>query len=465
VDRVLGRIRSFVDDLRFEALPPEVVHAAKRIVIDSVGCALGAYDSEPVQIGRRLASREPVAGGSTVIGSLLRTTPELAAYCNGTMIRYLDYNDSYSGAGGGGHPSDFLAAVLSAAELRRADGRAVITGLVAAYDVYCRMTDAVALNTTPWDYYRTMGAMASAAAAAKVLGLPASQLANAISIGIVPNSAVFETAVGEVSMWKACASGNAARNGVFAAILAAEGVTGPPAPFEGRMGFLAAVDRKIDPPQFGGDGHRFAILESGIKRYPSGSWSQTAIDAALQIRSMDVRPDDISAIEIGVHPIARQMMAGDGEKWRPTTREGADHSLPFVVSVALLTGDVTPLDFTRYLGDPGTQRLMAKVRVVADEDCAALFPEAKATRVTVTTTAGQPHAATVRYHLGHERNPVSDEDLQRKFRAQAMAVQSPESVDRFLERVWELDAMKEISQLLALTAVRADALERTAHCR
>lgn len=463
MDRVLERITSFVEELRFEALPAEVVHAAKRTVIDSVGCAIGAYDAEPVRIGRRLALREPMATGSTLIGSLERTTPELAAYCNATMIRYLDYNDSYSGAGGGGHPSDFLAAVLSAAELGRADGRAVITGLVAAYDVYCRMTDAVALNTTPWDYYRTMGAMASAAAAAKVLGLPTSKLANAISLGIVPNSAVFETAVGEVSMWKACASGNAARNGVFAAILAAEGITAPPAPFEGRMGFLPAVDREIEPPRFGGEERRFAILECGIKRYPSGSWSQTAIDAALEIRALGVAAGDITSIEVGVHPIAKQMMAGDKEKWRPTTRESADHSLPFVVSVALLTGDVSPLSFTEYLTDPVVGDLMSALTVVEDHDCAAMFPEAKASRVMVTTKAGKRQTATVRYHLGHEKNPLSDQDLERKFRAQSTNVQKPEATDRLLKRLWQLDAVNDIADLVELTGVHPPVPERAAH--
>lgn len=452
MDRILQGLASYASELRYEDIPPEVRHAAKRAIIDALGCAIGAYDSEPARIGRELAEATRVERGSTVIGSLQRTTPELAAFCNGAMIRHLDYNDNYWGPGGGGHPSDFLAAVLSSAELGHADGRGLITGLVVTYELFCRMVDEAMLATTAWDYYITIGALASAAGAAKVLDLQVDGIANAISLGIVANCALFETRVGDISTWKAGASGNAARNGVFAARVAAAGGTGPSHVFDGRKGFDAAFGRQIRLPNLGGAERGFAILECSIKRYPCGSFSQTAVDAAFQLRSAIGPINEIVSVEVGTHTIAKMVM-GDPEKWHPTSRETADHSLPYVVGIALLNGEVTIESFTKYLDDQRLAALMPKISVVVDDESERALPELSASRITIDTRSHGTHEVSVLYHLGHPRNPISDEDLEKKFVDQASTRLGPKQTRRLLDLLWRLEDVGDVADIVANTRV------------
>src|SRR5919202_1221091 len=188
----------------FACVPPEVVHQAKRLMIDTIGCALGGYWGEPARIARDLAatvrSSEPV----TVIGSGERTSVDLATFANGVMIRFLDFNDGYTSTGESGHPSDSIAAVLSGAELRRRSGADAIAATVLAYEVFCRVCDEVDLKPLGFDHV-TVGAMASTAAAAKLLGLSEAEIAQAFNLGVAPNIALYQTRIGNVSMWKGCA--------------------------------------------------------------------------------------------------------------------------------------------------------------------------------------------------------------------------------------------------------------------
>lgn len=454
MDRMLSHLSAYTSRLSYADLPREVVHAVKRVVIDSLGCAMGAYGSEPARIARRLAHAARVPHGVTVMGSGDKTTPELAAFANGVMVRYLDYNDTFTAAGGAGHPSDYVPAVLAAAELAGADGRRVITGIVLAYEMFCRMIDAAALGMERWDHV-TIGVLASAAAAASAAGLTESQIANAISLAVVPNVALQETRFGDLSMWKGCAAPNACRNGVFAVLLAAEGMSGPPAPYEGRAGFWKAVSGRFDPPVLGGPDRPFAITESHLKLYPAGFFSQTAVDAAREVRSKLVAVDDISDVEIETFPFGCQVMAGDEEKWHPTTRESADHSLPYVVSVALLYGDLKVQHFDdQCLHDPKLLALLRKVKVRESAECTAAWPEAAMSRINVTTNGGARSSAAVKYHRGHAKNPMSDAEVAAKFLSQAREVLPARQAQALLEAAWRLDDLGHVADLLRLTRSR-----------
>ena len=226
-----------------ESLPPEVVHQAKRLIVDTVGCALGGYWSEPARIAREIASTVRSSEPVTVIGSGEHTSLDLATFANGVMIRFLDFNDGYTSTGESGHPSDSIAAVLTTSELRRCSGREAIVATVLAYEVFCRVCDEVDLKPLGFDHV-TVGAMASTAAAARLLGLAEAEIAQAFNLGIAPNVALYQTRIGHVSMWKGCAYANASRNAVFAAMLASRGMTGPSPVFEGVGGYFKAVTRK-----------------------------------------------------------------------------------------------------------------------------------------------------------------------------------------------------------------------------
>src|SRR6476660_867000 len=240
---LVDRLSRYTKALSYDDLPPEVVQQAKRLIVDTVGCALGGFWGEPARIVRDIAatvrSSEPVS----VIGSGERTSVDLATFANGVAIRYLDYNDGYTSTGESGHPSDSIAAVLSTAELRRRSGREIIAATVLAYEVFCRVCDAVDLKPLGFDHV-TVGGMASTAAAARLLGLGEAETAQALNLGIAPNVALYQTRIGNVSMWKGCAYANASRNAVFAALLAERGMTGPSPIFEGVGGYFKAVTRK-----------------------------------------------------------------------------------------------------------------------------------------------------------------------------------------------------------------------------
>ncbi|MGH7861573.1 MAG: MmgE/PrpD family protein [Candidatus Dormibacteraceae bacterium] len=453
-DSVLDRLADIVCDLQFGRLPAEAIHAAKRSLIDALGCAYGAYQSEPATIARRMASTI-VPSGASVIGTAHRTSPEMAAFANGVMFRYLDFNDSYVSAGGGGHPSDYDAAVLAAAEQGGLTGQDVIAGIVSAYELHGQLTDATKFGTDRWDYV-TLGVIAAAGGAARAMNLPRERIKHAISIAIVGNIALLESRRGNLSMWKGCASANACRNGLFAALLAREGLTGPPRPFEGRNGFEAMVSgplSSLDPPAT----DNLAILRCHFKRFPAGFFSQTAIDAALELRPrLLAMLDDIEEVVVSTFPFGLQAMASP-EKWRPTTRETADHSLPYVVASALTHGELTMATFDReHLADPRTRALMDRLKVVVDPECERDFPDRTLNKLAVKVSDGTVYRAAVAQHRGHRANPMSDADIEAKFRSQAEDHIGPSRADQLLGAVWRLEEAHDLSSLMALTSVMGE---------
>ena len=212
-------------DLDYSHLPPETIHETKRRIIDSMGCAMGGFASEPAKIARHMAATTTSTLPSRVLGSGERTSPEMAAFTNTVMVRYLDFNDTFASPGAG-HPSDMLPAVLAVADPWRASGKEVIIATVLAYEIYGRIADQVALGERGWDQ-GIFAVLGSACAAGKVVGLSQLQMAHAISLAIVPNLPLNQTRVGELGMWKGCATAAATRNGVFAAITSSRGHGGP----------------------------------------------------------------------------------------------------------------------------------------------------------------------------------------------------------------------------------------------
>ena len=438
--------------LSFEALPRDVVHTAKRLIVDTVGCALGGYWSEPARIARDLAatvrSSEPV----TVIGSGERTSVDLATFANGVMIRFLDFNDGYTSTGESGHPSDSIAAVLSTAELRRRSGRETIAATVLAYEVFCRICDQADLKPLGFDHV-TVGGIASTAAAARLLGLRREEIEQALNLGIAPNVALYQTRIGNVSMWKGCAYANASRNAVFAAMLASRGMTGPSPVFEGVGGYFKAVTRKpFHLDAWGGATHPYKILEASIKRFPLGQYSQTVVEAALRLREKIGSAESIAEIRIETVTTAIRLMAGDADKWEPATRESADHSMPYTVAVALLHGEVEEKHFgERYLRNPDIRALTRLVKVKATEEADRRMPEAMLCRMQIVLDGGATHETVVEYHKGHWKNPMSDDEVEAKFRRLAAEVLKPEQIERLLEKLWTLEELPNAGEIVRLT--------------
>ena len=443
------QLADFTVGLKFDDLPAPVVHEVKRRVIDSMGCALGAMNAQPCNIARRVASTfsVPAGRGATLLGTRHQAPPDWAAFANGCLVRYLDYNDTYLSKEPA-HPSDNIPAAMAVAEVERANGRDLITAIALAYEVQCRLCDAASLRARGWDHV-TYGAFSTALAAARLMTLDAERVRHALGIAGVASAALRQSRVGELSHWKGCAFANAARHGVFAALLARAGMTGPAPIFEGEKGFEKLVsgplrDVKLPAADSGLRPDDFMILKTSIKFWPAEYHSQSAIEAALKLRRQISGPAEIDSVLVQSHDAAVDIIGSEPEKWRPTSRETADHSLPYIVAAALADGEVTARQFApERFTDPKLLAVAERVKVERHTELSARYPEAVGNIVTVRLANGRAFSERVDYPHGHSRNPLADGEVETKFHNLADPVLGPERADAVLHRLWRLDEARE----------------------
>ncbi len=447
------RLAAYAHGLTFEKLTREAVHEAKRRFIDSFATAVGAMPSEAYQIARRCALRVSGDPAASILGGG-RTSPEWATFVNGLLIRYLDFNDTYLSKEPA-HPSDNLAPVLAVGEAVGARGRDLITAAVLAYEIQCRFCDAASLRKYGVDHV-TYGAISSAVAAAKLMRLDPAKTVHAVGIAGVCNVALRQTRSGELSEWKGCAFANAARNGVFAATLAAEGLTGPAPIFEGDLGFFNLVTRgPFAPAPFGaepGNADGFMINKTYIKYWPAEYHSQSAIDAAIQLRTQlggDV--SRVTQIDIYTFEASYNIIGKYKEAWAPKTRETADHSLPYCTAAALFDGDVTLATFDEpRFTDPKLVAFTAKVKVHLDDALTARYPAGIPNRIILTLDDGRTLAKEVEFPRGHAGNPMSDAEVERKFRTLVEPKYGKPRADAVLARCWDLENLTSVAELIRL---------------
>ena len=453
-DSTVERLASYSSSLEYEDLPQEVAHQTKRLIIDSLGCGLGAFNTEPSKSLRDMASIFSSNISATVLGTRLRTTPDFAAFTNGTMVRYLDFNDSYGGKDTA-HPSDNIPIVMAAAEAYSSSGKDLITGIVLAYEVQSAWADTFRLiDGGPWDQ-AVYAAISTPVGVGKVMGLTEDQLSQAIRLSVVQGLAFLEARRGQISHWKACAVPNSGRNGIFAAMLAERGVTGPPAIFEGDHGFFIGATRgRVDLEALTNEGENnrdFRIMKSCIKRFPAGFYSQTAIESALEAREvLGINSGkQVRSVHVRTFQNAIRAMAGDPSRWHPKTRETADHSIPYVIACALHFGSVEPKHFVEeMIRNPKLLTLMGKVKVSLDPDCDVLWPESIQNIVTVETTEGREYTAITPYHLGHYQNPISDSGIEEKYRSLCREYFSTKQQDESIKALWNVDESNDLRKIM-----------------
>jgi 2-methylcitrate dehydratase len=444
-------LAAFALGTRFEDLPQTVVVEARRRLLDSLGCAVGALEEPAPSVARRVAARIAGTPSVNLIGGG-SSAPDWAAFSNGAHIRYLDCNDTYLSLEPA-HPSDNWAAVMAAGQLAGADGRAWIAAAAVAYETQCRLCDASSIRARGWDH-TTYGSISATLAAAMLLKLTHEQTVHALGIAATTGTALRLTRAGELSMWKGCAFAFASRNALFATQLAAEGMTGPAPLFEGEMGFFEQVSGPFTLAKLGGpSGADWMLPKTSIKFVPAEYHSQSAIAAAFDLRPQIGDPKRIREIEIATFRTAVEIIGKDPEKWRPQTRETADHSLPYCTAVALVDGAITAEQFTpERLRDPALLDLVARTRVVEDARLTAGYPVGIPNRVTVTLDDGRKLVAEVQFPPGHDHNPLSDEQLAVKFHGLVSPVLGRTRADQILERVSRLEDDKSPHEVLELTA-------------
>jgi len=440
MDATTERLARYVLEADYARLSSQSVHECKRRLIDTLGCALGAYD-EPLSVrARALAARASGDPAAHIWGSRGTSTPEMAAFTNGVMLRLMDISDTYLGKSRG-HPSDVASAVLAVAECVHAPGREVIAALALAYDVYCSLCNAFDWNSAGWDQ-PLYGVLGSVAGAGRLLQLDAGAMANAISLALVPNMAMAQTRRGPLSSWKGCAGANAARNGVFAAMLAREGFTGPTAVFEGEGGLrdnVAPFEWALPP-----FGHM--ITQTHIKSLPVCYHGQSAVLLALELRAR-VAVHDIEEIQVDAYRAAVDMMGKDPSRWAPTTHETADHSLPYTVAIALLDGAITARSFdAARFTDSAVVALMQKVKVNEDPALTRAYPEGAPSRLRIRLRSGETVAAERTYPAGHAKSPMTDAEVERKFRDMLSVHPAGRRADDLLQRLWSLERSADVGQ-------------------
>jgi len=449
------RLAKYASDLSYQDLGQETVSEAKKRVIDALGCAIGAHRERPVKIARKAALRISEGGPSTLLGTSKKSRPDVATFVNGLMIRYFDYNDTYLSKEPA-HPSDNLGPCLAVAESEGRSGKELITSLVLAYEVQCRLCDSADLRHRGWDHV-CYGLVSSALAAGKLMGLDEKEMAQAVNIALNGHIAMRQVRAGELSMWKGASFANAARNAVFAAALAREGMEGPAPIFEGEMGFFRQVSGpfELDLRRFGGSGKPFKLVETYIKFYPAEYHAQTAISAALELRKRIPDPSRIKGVLVETHEAGYTILGKDPEKWSPRTKETADHSLPFMVGTSLLKGKLDNSSYSsEALRDRATIEFLKAISVKENRRYTSLYPaRGMPNRVTVSLDGGGNLSREVLVPKGHPLNPMSDEEVEDKFRRLTSGILARARADRALEQLRNLEQASDVSQALSeLTA-------------
>jgi 2-methylcitrate dehydratase len=445
-------IAEMVPQFRRRSLPADVLGEARKRVLDSLGCFYGAFDEKAIRALRKTFV-ELGNGNCALWGLERRATPATAALLNGAGVRALDYNDTYLSKEPC-HPSDMISSLWAACETseRSDQGRVLLHAMVLSYDVLCRLCDAASLRTRGWDHV-TYLPIATAAGCSYILKLTVEQTRHAIALAAVANNALRQTRVGTISDWKAACAAYAAQAGLNAALLARSGFTGPHDIFSGRHGFFAQVSGPFRFPTAGWGKH-WRILDTHTKFFPAEHHAQSAIEAALALRPQ-LSARRIRQITVAGFDVATAIIGSEKEKWSPTTRETADHSLPYLVSIALLEGGVTLEQYqrARYL-NADVKKLMRTVRVKSDARYTRLYPKQMPTRLTIQLADGKTLSAEVMRPKGYAGRPMSWDDVAEKFERLSSAALSERGRRRIVSRVEELERVKRLSSLRSMLRVR-----------
>ena len=400
------RMAGFAHGAGFRALGADTVHQLKVRILDSLGCGLGALHGEPVQMMREYISEFGYGAECTLIGGGSAGLEHAVLY-NSALIRYLDFNDSYMAKGETCHPSDNLGAIMAAGEFIDATGRDLMVALAVAYQIQCQLCDVAPVRARGFDH-TVQGAYAVAAGVSKILGLDRSQTANALAISGTAFNALRVTRTGKLSHWKGLAYPNLAACCVRATLLARQGITGPLEVIEGDKGFMDAIAGFF---QVSWSDENLAIVgRTTVKKYNAEIHSQTAIDAVLTLlRKYQFSSTDIKQVNVETFDVAYNIIGGgeEGDKKIVTTKEEADHSLPYILAVAILDGQVMPEQYKpERIHRSDVQALLSKISIHPRKLLSERFPDEMPCRVKINLHGGRVLEQVVKDYEGFFTRPM-----------------------------------------------------------
>ena len=440
----------FALELQYDDLPSEVIEEVKRFLYDSVGCALGGFNTHDVKAMLEIYSDMGGKPEATLFGSGEKLPAANATLLNSLMIRALDFNDIYWKEDPS-HPSDLIPAALAMAERQNSSAKELIVAIVLAYEFEQRLClfAKPGVRERKW-HHATLTQFVSPIVAGRLLGLDAEQMENAIGISGGHNFTPGAAAAGQLSMMKNTVDPMAVQSGVIAALMAEKGFTGTRAIFEGKEGLMDILGDDWDEEALlGGLGESFKILECSMKAFPTEALTHSHITCALKIvRDHDVLPDDIK--EIKVTTIARAVdILFDPEKYNPKSRETADHSLPYVIAAAVVDRKITTDQFSdERIADPKIRSVLPKIVGEASEEFEKMFPAKQPSKVVITLNDGTAYTEKVDYPKGDPREPMSQDDLDDKFKGLTSLILDDESRRKIKDTIWNLESLNNVSDLM-----------------
>ena len=448
--------------LQFKQLSQDAVYQAKRFLLDSAGCALGGYQLHDVAIALGVLKEIAGRGPATVIGTGEKIDAVSASLANALMIRCMDYNDIYWKQDPS-HPSDIFPAAMACCERARSDGKELIVGFVLGHEFEMRLCEAAfpGIRERGW-HHATLTAFVSPIVAGRALHLSSEQIQHAIGISASRHCTMGAVTAGRLTMMKNTVDPMATQSGVLAALLAEKGYSGPEHVIDGKEGLVHCFGPEWKQNLLtDGLGESWRITQCGMKFFPTEALTHTPISAVLDlVKNNNLDPDQVQKIQIRSLARAADILS-DPSKYDPHTKETADHSLPYVIAAALVDRQVTPAQFEiNKIMDPAIRTQLKKVEVVGDPEIEKVFPALQRVIVNITTTDGRNFSKQLDYPKGDPRNPLSDAEIEEKFRALAEGVLSAKAQNKLIDTVWNLEKVASVSKLMAL--MKAD-IKKRAH--
>jgi 2-methylcitrate dehydratase PrpD len=441
---VTEKLAHLVVDTRWDDLPANVGHQAKRSLMNFFAVALTGCRNETIEIA--LATLAPFSGGkqATIVGRHERIDGLSAAFLNAASANVLDFCDTHVPTVV--HPTAPVApALLALAELQTVSGRDLLLAFVLGQEIECRIGLAMSPShyNRGWHITSTCGPFGAAAGAGKLMALNAAQMVWALGTAATQSAGLCEC-LGTPA--KSVSVGNAARNGLWSALLAAKNFKGPAEPLSGAQGYYHAL---AETPQLSfltdGLGESWEIMKTSYKPYPCGFVVHPVLDCVL-----DWRRDHPEAVVTKVAVTGNPLLGIRTDRPNISTSGQSQVSVQHAVAAALVTGKAGVEQFTDvWVQDARVQALRGKVEVTRDESFATV-----AAAVAIATADGKLHKLSTAAARGSDANPMSDKDLEEKLRNAAADAIPHIDISPLIDAVWQVDNSADISKLAALTVPR-----------
>ncbi len=451
------RLAEWVLAFRAEDLPATLVTQAKLLLLDTIGCGFAALTDHSAQALLAVIEANAGAPQCTVIGHAHQTNAADATLANGALVRILDFNDYVNARAGdlGGHPSDNIPVALALGELRGASGREVIAAIVLGYEIFGRAKDLMERDSA-WDGV-TVSGLAAPAMAGRLMGLDTHRLAHAIALSGARAATSTAVRFGDISAAKSIANALVAQNGVQAALLAEQGITGPLDLFENPRG-MREVFRRGDLASLTAPfsaGAESTIMNANVKAYPCLATGLSVAAAGIELhRRLSGDVEGLTGFRLGIPDTpGYRRQKDDPSRIKPISREAADHSFNFIAAVALIDGEfgLAQFEHDRW-ADPQVCRLMAQLEIVPDATWNTRAPNSFPCSLTVTSRDGREHTVEVVDPPGFSRGGLDAETVIAKFHSLTAPHLAPAARERVVAAVMTLDERPSCAELAASIA-------------